>query len=260
MNDAPGASVPLSKPPWSAVTVWPTESWFDHVTVVPERTVRSLGENAKLAMRTNAVLGAGVAVAVGVGVGLGVGLGLGVGRGVGVGVGLGVGLGVGFGVGRGVGVPVGADVGLEVGAAVGGGVGPTVGATGATVGDGIVPVGPGVAIGDPSVADGVGEADEVGGGINVGTSLVCAQAASAIAEAMSRAAIWANPDCGRIAAIAVLFVDSYVDAALPDLTLSGPRTFGRCPSPVGRAPARSRRSARRARGRGAPTRGGCSRR
>ena len=52
LNVAPGARLPLSKEPSSAVTVWAVLSWFVQVTVEPTGTLIEAGPNAKLLMVT----------------------------------------------------------------------------------------------------------------------------------------------------------------------------------------------------------------
>ena len=58
VNELPAAMSPLLKEPPSAVTVWVTESWFVHVTVLftPITTVIEFGLNEKFWMLTLAVL------------------------------------------------------------------------------------------------------------------------------------------------------------------------------------------------------------
>ena len=90
----------LKRPPL-AVTVWLAWSLFVKVTRPPRRTLTLGGANAKLAMLTDAVSGAGG------GVGRGVET---TGGGVGAGVATGVGDGVADGVGDGVGLPTAAGV------------------------------------------------------------------------------------------------------------------------------------------------------
>jgi hypothetical protein len=78
VNDCPLGSVPeLNSLPESEVTVWPTESWFVHVTVSPTLIFKVGGKKAKFAMVTLCVVGVGPELGVGFGVGAGDGIGLG---------------------------------------------------------------------------------------------------------------------------------------------------------------------------------------
>ncbi len=82
----PGERNPESKAPWSAVTVWVTESLFVQVTLVPVFTVSAAGLKAKFMIVTLLPEMAGVVVDAVVGVLVGAVVGVFVGAAVGAGV------------------------------------------------------------------------------------------------------------------------------------------------------------------------------
>ena len=90
----PGERPPLSKAPWSAVTVWVIESLLVQVTLVPIFTVSVAGLKAKFIIVTLLPLLEGVVVVAVVGVLVGAVVGVLVGVAVGVFVGAVVGIGV----------------------------------------------------------------------------------------------------------------------------------------------------------------------
>ncbi len=85
---SPGERSPELNAPWSAVTVWVTESLLVQVTLVPVLTVRAAGLNAKFKIVTLFPVLAGVMVGAVVGVLVGAVVGVFVGAAVGIGVGV----------------------------------------------------------------------------------------------------------------------------------------------------------------------------